>query len=415
MQAPVTDRLLLIIPTTTYNTRDFMVAAERLGVEVVVASDKRQVLEDAAPGRTLSLSFYDADIAVRQIVDHSTEWPVKAVFGVDDHSAVLAALACEAMGIAHNDPEAVRAAGNKKLMRTRLTQAGLPSPRVRLFDITDDSSQCAEAAEYPCVLKPVFLAASRGVIRADDADQFVTAFGRIRTILKNPAVARKGGAAAREILVEDYIPGVEVAVEALLMGGELQPLALFDKPDPLEGPFFAETVYVTPSRLADDLQQEIADNVARGAEALGLRDGPLHAELRVTEGQLHIIEIAARTIGGLCSRVLRYGTGMSLEELVLRHALNLPVDSLERQGGAAGVMMLPVPAKGVLRGVRGIEEARMIVNIDDVVITIPPDQEVEPLPEGDRYLGFIFAEAASPVEVEMSLRKAFRQLEVLVE
>jgi biotin carboxylase len=266
---------------------------------------------------------------------------------------------------------------------------------------------------FPCVVKPLMLSASRGVIRADDEAQFVGAVRRLDRILQTSEVSVTGEA-ARQILIERFVPGREVALEGLLVKGELHVLALFDKPDPLDGPFFEETIYVTPSRLPATVQAEIASCTSRAAQALGLQDGPVHAELRVNRHGPWVIEVAARSIGGLCSRTLRFGTGLSLEELILRHALGMEVPTLERERRAAGVMMLPVPRAGVLKEVRGQAEALAVPGIDEVAITAHPGQDLVPLPEGASYPGFIFARAESPERVEAALREAHRRLEFVV-
>ena len=410
------DRLLLLIPSTTYNTHEFIEAAERLRAEVVVASERRQVLEAAVPEKMLALDLYDLERAVEQIAEHARRWPIGAVVGVDDHTALLAAMAHQALGIASaNSPESVRAAGNKLLLRTALSNAGLASPAFTAHEVAADPRPLASTISYPCVLKPLFLAASRGVIRADDEDGFAEAWVRIEQLLARPVVRRRGGDDAGRILVEDYIPGIEVALEGLLSGGELDVLALFDKPDPLEGPYFAETLYITPSALAPELQEQIAATTEAAASALGLREGPVHAELRINDKGIFVVECAARSIGGLCSRILRFGAGISLEELVLGHLLGRAPDAhLQREERAGGVMMLPVPSKGVLREVRGADGARLVDQVEDVVITIPYGERVEPLPEGDRYLGFVFARGDSPRQVEEALRRAYRQLEVVI-
>ena len=262
---------------------------------------------------------------------------------------------------------------------------------------------------YPCVLKPTVLAGSRGVIRADDPVSFVAAFRRIAAILRAPETSGLGEGAT-EVLVEDFIPGREVALEGLLVGSELHVLALFDKPDPLDGPYFEETIYVTPSRLPADVQAAISAEARWAARALGLTEGPIHAELRVNGDGPWVVEVAARTIGGLCSRTLRFGAGLSLEELVIRHALGIELDSLERERRPAGVMMIPIPRGGVLRAVRGREDALAVPGIEDVTISAHVGQELVPLPEGSRYLGFILARADSPEEVEAALRVAHERL-----
>jgi biotin carboxylase len=287
----------------------------------------------------------------------------------------------------------------------------VPPYALRSFD--DNPVVEARRTAFPCVVKPLMLSASRGVIRADGEAQFVGAVRRLERILRTPEAAADGEA-ARQVLVERFIPGREVALEGLLVKGDLHVLALFDKPDPLDGPFFEETIYVTPSRLPSTVQAEIASCTARAAEALGLWDGPVHAELRVNRHGPWVIEVAARSIGGLCSRTLRFGTGLSLEELILRQALGMEIPSLERERRAAGVMMIPIPRAGVLKEIRGQTEARAVPGIDEVAITAHRGQDLVPLPEGASYSGFIFARAESSERVEAALREAHRRLEFVV-
>jgi biotin carboxylase len=310
--------------------------------------------------------------------------------------------------------EAVQAARDKHRLRTLLKNAGLPVPEFQRIDVEEEPSAAAGRISYPCVLKPLFLTASRGVIRADDPAAFVRAFHRVRRLLKDREIAKKGGELVRWILAESYIPGKEVALEGLLTGGSLKVLALFDKPDPLEGPFFEETLYVTPSRLHPREQQEIIRAVAASVKALGLREGPLHAELRLNGEGAWLLEAAARSIGGLCSRILRFGAGVSLEELILRHALGEEIEGSEREARPAGVMMIPIPCRGILRELGGLDQARRVPGIEAVTPTIPVGRKVVPLPEGSRYLGFIFARGGSPQEVEQSLREAHRLLNIVI-
>jgi biotin carboxylase len=269
----------------------------------------------------------------------------------------------------------------------------------------------AGAVRYPCVVKPVDLSGSRGVIRADDADSCEAAFTRVAALVRSPDVCRPGSL-PQSILVEDFIPGAEFALEGLLRGGVLETLAIFDKPDPLDGPFFEETIYVTPSRQPVAVQSEIAATVQRATRALGLTEGPVHAEVRRNQAGTVMLEVAARSIGGLCARTLRFGVGVSLEDLILRHAVGLPIQSLVREDRAAGVLMLPIPRPGVLRQIRGQEEARRVPGIEGVVLTVPAGERLVPLPEGDRYLGFVFARGPNAADVERALRTAQEQLVV---
>ena len=408
------DRLLLLIPTTSYRVGDFLEAAHRLDVAVAVGSNRRQVLEKFADGATVTLNFANVETGVEQILAYASKFPLNAIVATDEDTTVLAAAASEALDLPHNSVRSVAVAGNKHLLRTQLFETGLLSPRFFLVPVDDDPVQASREAAYPCVLKPLALSASRGVIRADDPAAFVTAFHRIVTILEQ-AHSPSRAETSRFLLVEDYIPGVEVALEGLLDAGHLDVLALFDKPDPLEGPFFEESIYVTPSRLPESIQSEILATTSRALAAVGLRDGPIHAELRINETGSWIIDLAARSIGGLCARALKFGAGISLEELILRHALGLPIRSTEREPRAAGVMMIPIPGAGTLRKVRGIKAARSVLGIDDVTISIPAGQELIPLPEGYKYLGFIFAHAADPATVEAALREAHRRLEITID
>jgi len=408
-------RVLLLLPTRTYRAHDFMEAARRLGLEVTVGSERRQALASLFPGGHLQLDFLRPRQAVRTIAAFARSCPLDAVVAVDDDGTLLAAAAARALGLPHNPVTAVAATRNKHRLRRKVAAAGLPSPRFERLSIEDDPVRVAPRMPFPCVLKPLHLAASRGVMRADDADQFVTAFERLTAILRTPDVVQRGGRLARHVLVEAFIPGTEVALEGLLTGGDLTVLAVFDKPDPLDGPFFEETLYVTPSRLPDGALADVAAQTAKAAAAIGLREGPVHAEWRVNEHGAWLIDMAARPIGGLCSRILQFGAGMSLEELLLMQAVGADVAAYERESAAAGVMMLPISRRGVLRAVDGQEAARRVPGIVGLAITIAFGQEVVPLPEGVQYLGFLFAHGDTPEEVEASLRRGHQCLSFTIE
>jgi len=382
-----------------------MAAAERLGVDVVIGSERRQALEGAAPGHTLTLDWVRPERSLERIAWAHRTSSFRAVIGLDDETTLLAARAAAVLGLRHNSEVSVRAARDKHESRQLMSRAGLRVPAFRKLGIESDPREAAARVDYPCVLKPFGLSASRGVIRADEPDAFVAAFRTVASILEGADVRQKGGD-TEHLLVEDYWPGREVALEGLLESGTLRVLALFDKPDALEGPTFEETIYVTPSRLPDDVCSAVHREVAEGCRALGLSEGPVHAELRVHDGRPWLVEVAARTIGGLCSRTLRFGAGLTLEELVLRHALGRPAPDETREKHAAGVMMIPIPRAGVLREVRGLKNARAAPLIEEVTITMHRGTRLEPLPRGDRYLGFIFARGDDPADVERALREA---------
>ena len=403
-------RVLLLLPTTTYRAPDFLEAARRLDVDVTVASEESNALEGMQPAGLLTIDFRDPQSCARRVAEFARRHPIDAVIGADDDSVVAAAAISLALGLPANPPEAVAAARHKGTLRRRLDAAGVPNPRSRLFRLEEGPDGAARTVTYPCVLKPTFLAASRGVIRADDPDSFRAAWRRIEAILRQPDVSAKGGAAAREILVEEYVAGAEVAVEGLLREGELEILAVFDKPDPLEGPFFEETIYVTPSRLPEATLAAVAHSTEQACRALGLDQGPIHAELRINPTGLFVIEVAARSIGGLCSRTLSFGAGISLEELILRHALRREEGRTPRDPRAAGVMMIPIRRRGRLEKVSGLEQARAVPDVEDVVVSAHAGQLLVPLPEGSRYLGFIFSRASTVDRAEAALREAHAAL-----
>ncbi len=428
-------RILLLLPTRTYRATDFLDAALKLDVEVVVASEEAATTADLSPRESLVLDIASPTVATQTILEFADTYPITAIVGVDDDTTLLATIASAALGLPHNPVASAKATRDKYLLRDTLATNGVSVPAYQRFSIYEDPTEIVGVGEpeetpqqkhpystnipinFPCVIKPLSLSASRGVIRANTPAEFVEAFQRTKKLLH--ALQEATEITAQEhpsqyLLVEDYIPGIEVALEGILLDGELKTLARFDKPDPLEGPFFEETLYITPSRLSEDVQDALHHATAEAASALGLRHGPVHAELRYNDEGAHLIEIAARTIGGLCSRTLRFGTGMSLEELVIRHAIGQPVEALQREQQAAGVMMIPVPKAGILGEVRGTTAAYHVDGIVEVNITIPIGGEVVPLPEGARYLGFIFARAETPEAVEAALREAHRRLEFVI-
>jgi len=401
MSGPRPRRVVLLASSRSYRNQAFLDAARGLGVEVVTGEDVPLPLLQRSDA-SLPLDYRDLVKSTEAVVAYAERNPVGAILGVDDSGTLLAARAGAALGLPGNSPDAAEAARHKPTMRRRFQEAGVPQPRYRLYRVDHDPVGIARETVFPCVLKPTTLSGSRGVMRADSPDELVGRFRRLARIL---ATER-----CDEVLVEEYVPGVEVALEGLLDAGHLHVLALFDKPDPLEGPFFEETLYVTPSRLPAHAQGRIREAAGRAAEALGLREGPVHAELRWNADGAWLVEVAGRSIGGLCSRTLRFGVGASLEELILRQALGLGFEAVPRDARSAGVLMVPIPRAGMLRSVRGIDEARSVPLVEDVEITARTGYPLVPLPEGDSYLGFVFARGEHPAAVEAALREAHARL-----
>lgn len=402
-------RVVLLMGPATYRANAFLVAADRLGLDVAQGIDVPAPM--AGEWRvTLGLDFNDPETAAQQVADYVAAHPAEAILAVDDGATMVAALAAARAGLPHNDPLSALAARDKFEMRERLAAAGVPVPRFTPYPLSSDPKAFVTEIPFPCVVKPTRLSGSRGVIRADSPAEFIAAFTRTQQMLLG-----EGSDPASCLLVEEYIPGIEVALEGLLTDGELRVLALFDKPDPLDGPFFEETIYVTPSRLPAETQAAIAARTTEAAAALGLRHGPIHAELRVNERDVWPIELAGRSIGGLCSTILEFGAGMSLEELILRHAVGLALPESERRGDAVGVMMIPIPRGGVLREVDGQHDACEVPGITGLEISAKMNYPIVPLPEGASYLGFIFARGDSPAMVEEALRTAHGRLRIRID
>ena len=406
-------RVLLITPPGSYRVHAYLEAARDLGIGMLVASEGEHSLVPGI-GDGLRVDFGDPDAVIERVVSAHRDRPVAGVVATDDGTVEIANRTAAALGLAHNAPSAARTARRKDLARAALAAAGLPVPAVRRVELRRPLGPQLAGVEFPCVVKPLALSASRGVIRADDFPGLEAACRRAGAIARTAAGA--AGAEERDtLLVESFVPGPEIALEGMLAGGELSVLAIFDKPDPLDGPFFEETIYVTPSRLPRPVQALAARRVRAGCAAYGLTEGPVHAELRLHEGDAWIIEIAARTIGGDCARLFTFGSGTSLEHLVLDRALGRSSDAPFRgDGGAAGVLMIPTPGAGTLRRVEGVMAAGRIPGIREVSITVREGYELAPLPEGGTYLGFVYALGEDPAGVEESLRRAQETIRVIV-
>lgn len=405
-------KLLILTSKLGYQTQAFAKAAARLGAEVQFGTDRCHKLEDPWGDGALPLDFARPEEAAAQVLEQAKTSPPDAILAVGDRPIVTAAYGALALHLIGNDPEAAERCRNKLLQREALRDAGAPVPQFCFFNRKEPIESVVHRVKLPCVLKPLCLAASQGVIRANNEEEFRNAVSRISALLDSPEIQVGGVDNLDQLLAEDYVPGKEVAIEGWIERGRLEVLAIFDKPDPLEGPYFEETIYVTPSRLSKEHERALIECAANSVKALGLTHGPLHAEFRVNENGPWILEIAPRPIGGLCSRALRFGHArISLEELLIRRMLDLGGADLKREEDSSGVMMIPVPRSGILETVNGLDEARCVANVTEIEITARLKDYIKAWPEGASYLGFIFARAAEPAEVELALRKAHAKLE----
>ena len=426
-------RVLLLATTTGYQIRSFGEAARKLGVELVFASDRCDQLDDPWWDHAIPIRFHEEERSVAAIVAAFPDTPPAGILAVGDRPTLLAARVAAALGLPGNPPEAAAASRNKLASRRAFKAAGMPTPWFQPVPVDRDAYELSSHVPYPAVVKPLALSGSRGVMRVDEAAGFVRAFDRLRRLLDSRDVQLERDTAHQVVMIESFIPGAEFAVEGLLEQGEFRTLAIFDKPDPLDGPFFEETIYLTPSRAPQETQERIIAAVRAAIAALGLRHGPVHAECRVDSSgaDLHgprvfVLEVAARPIGGLCSKALRFrgdgaeGRGtdenlISLEELLLRHALGEDVSAFERERQASGVMMIPIPRRGIYRRVDGVDEASAVPGVETVQITAKPDTMLVPLPEGKSYLGFVFARGEDADAVDGALRAAHACLQFAID
>ena len=406
--------VLLLIPSHSYRTSDFMRAASDLDISVIVGIDTEFII-NADQQNVIALNFSDPEEAAEAISEFRPDISLDAILAVDDAGTLVAAKASHMLELPHNSVSSVELTRDKYALRVALSRSKLPSPGYKLFEATqspDELEHIADSIEYPVVLKPRGLSGSQGVIRANTSIEFIDGFNRINKILKLESSRDECDAdLLTTILVEDYVPGPEFAIEGVLDKGNLTVLALFDKPDPLVGPFFEETIYVTPTSYPDDVQSQIISTVQSACGALGLTHGPVHAEVRLDGDKVFLIDLAGRSIGGQCARTLSFGSGLSLEEIILTHAVGDDINQLNRESSAAGVMMIPIPAAGIFQKVSGVDKAEKISGIESVSIVPTSGDELIPLPDGNEYLGFIFAKGTTAQIVEKSLREAHNQLD----
>ena len=409
-EQPNRPRLMLLLPKDSYRTEDFLSAAGKLGIDVIQARNQCHQLADYwGMEQMLALPFDDPSRAAGIVQDELGDSLPLAVLGVDDQGVEAAAAINAILCLAASSPQAVAALRDKYRFRQLQHKCDLPVPQLIVLSGQVDSGAIALPFDFPCVVKPSRLSGSRGVLRADTPGELAKAVSRVKAILRGE---RSG--ADSSILVEQYLHGSEHALEGLMVKGHLDTLALFDKPDPLEGPCFAETIYVSPSNMPTTIQQSFMQQVETVCRYAGVREGPIHAEARIDGDTVTLLEVAPRSIGGLCGRTLQLALGMTLEELILRHAIGRSIEPATTTSGATGVMMLPVARAGVFDRVEGLASALAVPGIDSIEITARAGDRVQPLPESSIYLGFIFAQAGTADEVTNALRQAFANMQIIV-
>jgi biotin carboxylase len=392
-----------------------MNAADKLDLKILVVTDNSQVFSDQFPDNIITMNFDHWTEKLDEISEWSDRFNLMAVIGVDEESILLAAIFSQYLGIEHNSIESVMRTKNKLLMRFELKKARMNCPWFRSFSIEKLPDDIIEEINFPCVIKPTFLSASQGVLRVNNEQEFKEGFQILTDLLSQKKIKKRGGEEANYIMVEEYIPGNEVSIEGIVSQGKLKILAIFDKPEPLEGPTFEETIFVTPTTLSGSMQSSLYETAQQAMETLGIVKGPVHIEVRINSNGNYILECASRSIGGMCSKILEFQGGMSLEELILRSSLGRNIEKSNLSDTAKGVMMMPIKNSGKLKEMRGVEEAISVDGITDLQITIKPGEMLDPLPKGDRYLGFLFAEGKNQEMVIKDLKNAWSKIEVVTE
>ena len=342
--------------------------------------------------------------------------PIRGIVPASDPTAVIAALAAERLGLPHNPPAAARRAANKLAMRDGAPRRGRAGPaRSGSFPVDGDPS-AAGRAEVGVPVRPEaahLLGEPRRHPRRRSGRRSSPPGGASRSSSTTPppSGARARRTAPGRSWSRPSSPARRSRVEGLLRGGRLEVLAVFDKPDPLDGPFFEETIYVTPvapPARRSSPRVEAVDRRGRRARSGSSRGRSTPSCASRPDGPV-VLEIAARSIGGLCSRTLRFGAGLSLEEVLVAHAMGLPLDAAPPRGARLRRDDAPHPAprraarRPRRRGARGPSPG-----VEDVVITVPEGREVVPLPEGDSYLGFLFAHGETPAAVEARAARGAR-------
>ena len=408
--------LLLLMTTSTYRASAYIDASKKLSINLIIGTNQPDILAHLNPGSSITLDYSKNNQSLEKIIQHAEKFPIQGVLAVDEETLILGSIVANSLGLICNSVESVSATRSKYELRKILSEEGLRNPEFKLISSEENPDLISKSISFPCVMKPTFLSGSRGVIRANNKEEFKDAYFRIKNILDEPELLIRGKDEGKMILVEEYIDGIEVAVEGIIVNREFVPITIFDKPEPMQGPFFEETIYVTPSRLPQSIQKKILKETKNASNAIQLSNGPIHAELRVDcNGNPWIIDIASRTIGGKCSRAIKFLDGISLENIILSHVMGEKIPNIMPISSSSGVMMIPIPQSGILNGVKGKEEGLQIKGIEEIEITIPLGEKVVQLPEGDRYLGFIFANSEKSEDTIKILKEAHEKLKFNIE
>ncbi len=391
-------KLLLVIPENSYKSNDFVVAAEKLGIDFLIITDSEQVSSKFSD--TVIINKFDAELNknnLKKLKDVTHVLPV-------DHSALkFSGYLVDLLEVKGNKLESINLSMNKYESRKIFNSLLDIKVNNEIIKNIDDVNTFINK-NGTSVLKPIYGTASKSVLKINNVEKNKE---QIEKLMQD--------CFDQDLVIEEYIDGKEYALEGTIINSELKKIVIFDKPVEYKHPYFEESIYITPSELSSEAEKRVVSIVDKACKKIGLEDGPVHVEFKINENQIFIIEINPRMIGGLCSRCLSFGLfKVSLEEIILHAFMNNELKNIELLNNYVGVLMIPTPKSGKFISINK-EELENIPNISNVEITVPEGSDLLEPPYGDKYLGFAFSQGIDKKTVNESLLTAMNLANPIIE
>ena len=391
-------KLLLVIPENSYKSNDFVVAAEKLGIDFLIITDSEQVSSKFSD--TVIINKFDAELNknnLKKLKDVTHVLPV-------DHSALkFSGYLVDLLEVKGNKLESINLSMNKYESRKIFNSLLDIKVNNEIIKNIDDVNTFINK-NGTSVLKPIYGTASKSVLKINNVEKNKE---QIEKLMQD--------CFDQDLVIEEYIDGKEYALEGTIINSELKKIVIFDKPVEYKHPYFEESIYITPSELSSEAEKRVVSIVDKACKKIGLEDGPVHVEFKINENQIFIIEINPRMIGGLCSRCLSFGLfKVSLEEIILHAFMNNELKNIELLNNYVGVLMIPTPKSGKFISINK-EELEKIPNISNVEITVPEGSDLLEPPYGDKYLGFAFSQGIDKKTVNESLLTAMNLANPIIE
>ena len=383
------NKLLLVIPENSYKSNDFVLTAEKLGIDFLIITDSDQVTSQF--GDTVIIQNFDENISDETLIKLQK---ITHVLPVDHSGLKYAGYLVDLLGAKGNKLFAVEHSMNKFESRNTFNSISNIKAKNMIAKSLKDIESFTEK-HGTSVLKPNFGSASKSVLKINNFNQS-----------KDYIINLMNDCEDQEMIIEQYIEGTEYALEGNLINSNLNKITIFDKPIEYKEPYFEESIYITPSELPEELQNQIIKLIGNACKKIGLENGPVHVEFKILDENIFIIEINPRMIGGLCSKCLSFGLfKVSLEEITLHAFLYNELKPIELLSNYVGVLMLPTPKTGKFVSINQ-DELEKIDNVSTVEITVSQNSDLLEPPFGDKYLGFVFSQANEKALVINALMKA---------